>query len=183
VAPAVVTSESPFDVTALALDAYNNFAVFTGTVSFTTTDNDPAVVVPPPYTFTADEEGAHVFRNGFTLITEGLQTITVTDQATGISWTVNLLVQPGNSFRYRTNPAWTGPANVASFWLTPVGTTEGPPAKVVAGPGTEDEAEPLSSACATAPQRARAVPMALIDPGLGDKTWATSEIWVTAFAP
>jgi hypothetical protein len=164
IAPVVVTAGSPFDVTVLALDAFNNFATYTGTVSFTSTDNDSGVVLPPPYTLSADDAGAHVFRNGFTLITEGLQTLTVTDQATGISWSVYVLVKPGDAPHIRTGTVWTGPGNWVPAWLAP-GAKESAPAKAVAVSSADDGAVPIPTAPATARRRARPIPAARVDPG------------------
>jgi predicted outer membrane repeat protein len=75
-APASVNSGSAFDVTVVALDAYGHVASgYTGTVTFTVTDQDPGVVIPDPYTFTSDDQGQHTFAGGFTLITVGDQVI------------------------------------------------------------------------------------------------------------
>jgi hypothetical protein len=79
-----VLSGTPFDITITALDPYGNVDFnYTGTVMFTSTDNDPNVVLPLAYTFTSDDAGIHTFtdtgRGETTLITVGDQTITVTD--------------------------------------------------------------------------------------------------------
>jgi hypothetical protein len=79
-AQASATSGTPFDVMILAVDAYGNTDThYTGTIHFTTTDNDPGVMLPPDYMFQAGDMGTHTFPAGVTLITSGDQTITVTD--------------------------------------------------------------------------------------------------------
>src|SRR5262249_5933057 len=61
-APATVTPGTPFDVTVKAVDMFGQTALgYTGTVTFTTSDTDPAVVLPPTYTFTAADHGVHAF--------------------------------------------------------------------------------------------------------------------------
>jgi hypothetical protein len=83
-APDTVTSGVPFDVTVTAVDPFGQVAIgYTGTVSFSTTDLDPGVVLPADYTFTPDDQGMHTFTDTgtgeITLITPGVQTLTVTD--------------------------------------------------------------------------------------------------------
>ncbi len=71
---------TPFTATVTAEDPFNNAsASFTDTVHFTTSDNGVGVVLPADYTFTAADAGQHVFTNGFTLVSAGSQSITVTD--------------------------------------------------------------------------------------------------------
>lgn len=80
VAPAIAVANTPFDVTALALDSYGNVDPnYQGTIAFSTTDSDPAVVLPASYGFTTSDAGVHTFSAGVTLITPGNQTITITD--------------------------------------------------------------------------------------------------------
>jgi hypothetical protein len=50
---------------------------YTGTVTFSTTDLDPGVVLPADYTFTATDAGTQTFT--LTLITPGPVTLSVTD--------------------------------------------------------------------------------------------------------
>ena len=96
-APAQVASGSPFDVTITALDAYGHTAVgYLGTVTFTSTDIDPAVVLPSDYAFSPDDQGIHTFVGGFTLITPGDQTLTSTDTASGITGSATVTVIPGS---------------------------------------------------------------------------------------
>jgi hypothetical protein len=92
-APASVASGTPFDVTVTALDAYGHTATgYTGTVAFTTTDTNLAVVLPVDYLFTAADRGAHTFRAGFTLVTPGDQTLTASDPDGGLSAGLTLTV-------------------------------------------------------------------------------------------
>jgi hypothetical protein len=96
-APASVPSGTPFDVTISALDPYGNTAVnYQSTVTFSTSDTDPGVVLPTDYTFTAADAGVHTFMGGVTLITPGDQTITATDTAGGITRTATVTVVPPN---------------------------------------------------------------------------------------
>jgi Domain of unknown function (DUF5050) len=94
-APSSVSSGAPFDVTITALDPYGSTAVnYEGTVTFSTSDTDPGVVLPPDYTFTAADAGVHTFTGGVNLITPGDQTVTATDTASGITRTVTVTVVP-----------------------------------------------------------------------------------------
>jgi hypothetical protein len=79
-----VSSGVPFDVTVTAVDPFGQVALgYTGTVTFSTTDLDPGVVLPADYTFTPDDQGMHTFTNTglgeITLITPGVQMLTATD--------------------------------------------------------------------------------------------------------
>src|SRR5205807_685433 len=86
IAPDTVVSGMAFDVTVTVQDAFNNtVTTYLGTVQFTSTDNDPAVILPPDYPFTSNDAGMHTFVGGVTLITVGSQTITVSDASAGIS--------------------------------------------------------------------------------------------------
>ena len=98
-APDTVTAGMPFDVTVTAVDSFGQLAVgYTGTVTFSTTDPDPNVVLPPDYPFTLVDQGRHTFLAGFTLVTPGDQTLTVTDtSANAITGTVIATVDPSPS--------------------------------------------------------------------------------------
>jgi hypothetical protein len=62
---------------------------FTGTIHFTS--SDPKAVLPPNYTFTASDNGAHTF--DFTLFTAGSQTITFVDTSdTAITDTITVAI-------------------------------------------------------------------------------------------
>jgi hypothetical protein len=78
--PTSITANEPFDVTVTALDAYGHTAVgYLGTVTFSSVDTDPGIVLPPDYTFAAGDDGVHTFVGGFTLVTLGDQTVTAVD--------------------------------------------------------------------------------------------------------
>jgi hypothetical protein len=75
-----VAAGMPFDLIVTALDQFGNTVTgYAGTVTFMTSDQDPQVSLPPDYTFTTGDNGAHTFSGGATLYTSGTQTITVTD--------------------------------------------------------------------------------------------------------
>ena len=95
-APANVTTGTAFTVTVTALDPYNNTATgYVGTIHFTTSDQDPGIILPADYSFSAGDNGAHTFTAGVTLNTLGNQTITATDTATaGITGTASVNVSP-----------------------------------------------------------------------------------------
>jgi hypothetical protein len=96
-APAHVTSGMGFDVTVTALDAFDHTAVrYRGTVSFTSSDTDPGVVLPTDYTFTTDDGGVHAFPGGFTLVTPGDQMLTAADMGDNtITGSAIVTVDPG----------------------------------------------------------------------------------------
>jgi hypothetical protein len=78
--PTSMTSNEPFDVTVTALDAYGHTAVgYLGTVTFSSADTDPGIVLPADYTFAVGDHGVHTFVGGFTLVTLGDQTVTAVD--------------------------------------------------------------------------------------------------------
>jgi hypothetical protein len=81
--PTTVTAGSTPNVTAVtvtALDAGGQVAVgYVGTVTFSS--DDPAAVLPGPYTFVAGDNGTHTFTGAFTLETVGVRHLTVADQA------------------------------------------------------------------------------------------------------
>jgi hypothetical protein len=79
-APDTVDPGTPFDLTVAAVDPFGQPAYgYTGTVTFSTSDGDPNVVLPADYPFTPADQGTHTFSGGVTLITPGDQTITATD--------------------------------------------------------------------------------------------------------
>jgi hypothetical protein len=81
-APDTVSSGVPFDVTVKAVDPFGQAAVgYLGTVTFSTSDPDPDVVLPADYAFQPSDGGQVAFPGGVTLITPGDQTLTVTDTA------------------------------------------------------------------------------------------------------
>jgi hypothetical protein len=90
---ASVTAGVPFDITVVALDAYGNVDVnYTGTVTFSTSDGDPGVVLPQAYTFGSADAGMVTFAGGGTLMTPGSQTLTVTDTLSGITGSATVSV-------------------------------------------------------------------------------------------
>jgi hypothetical protein len=94
-APATVNSGTAFDITVRAVDPYGNTDVnYAGTISFSSSDPDPGVVLPPSYTFSATDQGSVYFPGGGTLITPGLQSITATDGA-GITGSAQIMVTAG----------------------------------------------------------------------------------------
>lgn len=94
-APASVPSGTALDLTITALDPYGNPAVsYQGTVTFSSSDTDPGIVLPADYTFTAPDAGVNTFSGGVTLITPGNQTIMGTDKASGITRAVTVTVGP-----------------------------------------------------------------------------------------
>jgi hypothetical protein len=99
IAPPDSLSGAPFDVTIIAVDPYGNTDTnYRGTVTWTTTDGDPNVVLPPDHTFQASDAGMVTFPNGVTLITPGDQTITASDTVNGTitgSATVTVTNGPG----------------------------------------------------------------------------------------
>jgi hypothetical protein len=124
-----------FDVTVMAVDPFGQVAVgYTGTVTFTTSDPDPGVVLPADYTFTLDDGGSHTFINTglgeTTLITPGDQILTVMDLAdntiTG-SATITVNAGPGPAPHWPGNVVWLPPRLIQhrfgesepleSYWL------------------------------------------------------------------
>jgi hypothetical protein len=96
-APASVPSGTLFDLTLNAVDPYGNTDVnYQGTVTFSTSDTDPGIVLPADYTFTAADAGVHTFSGGVSLITPGDQTLTVSDTASGITRSVTVTVVTPN---------------------------------------------------------------------------------------
>jgi uncharacterized protein (TIGR03118 family) len=74
--PSTAGSGLPGNVTVTAKDAFGNTTTgYTGTVHITTSDSE--AVLPADHTFTAAENGVHVF--SVTLNTAGVQSITATD--------------------------------------------------------------------------------------------------------
>jgi hypothetical protein len=90
---ATVASGTAFDVTVIALDSFGNIDTnFTGTVMFSTGDTDPGVVLPPNYPFQSTDACIVTLPGGVTLLTPGLQTITVSDMAGIIMGSVDVTI-------------------------------------------------------------------------------------------
>jgi len=103
-APDTVQSGVPFDVTVTAVDPFGRPAVgYTGTVTFSTRDTDPNVVLPADYTFALADGGIHTFTDTglgeTTLITPGDQTLSVTDTADGMITGTTLITVDGTGSR------------------------------------------------------------------------------------
>jgi hypothetical protein len=100
--PDTVQSGVPFDAIVTAVDPFGQVAVgYTGTVTFSTSDADPGVVLPADYTFTADDAGVHTFTDTglgeITLVTPGEQTLTVNDTTDNtINGNATITVMGGN---------------------------------------------------------------------------------------
>jgi hypothetical protein len=132
IAPASAVSGVPFDVTVIAVDPYGNADPnFTGTVTFSTSDPDPGVVVPGPYTFGPANAGTVTFPGGVTLITVGDQTLTATDAPDGLSGSTIITVTGGPSPHGHLGPrfapvAWwpAGAAPIAGGSSPPLATAE-----------------------------------------------------------
>jgi predicted outer membrane repeat protein len=90
--PDSATAGTPFDVTVTAVDPFGQTALgYTGTLTFSTSDTNPAVVLPADYPFRATDAGTHAFTGMTTLISAGSQTLSATDMTTS-SITGNTLV-------------------------------------------------------------------------------------------
>jgi hypothetical protein len=93
-APATAVSGTAFDVTLTAVDPYGNVDMnYAGTVTWTSSDTAPGVIVPPDYVFDAGDMGTDTFPGGATLITPGDQTLTATDTVSGITGSATVTVQ------------------------------------------------------------------------------------------
>jgi virginiamycin B lyase len=94
-APATVVSGTPFDVMLAALDRYGNVDMsYGGTVTWTSSDPNPGVLLPPDYPFQPTDNGMVTFPAGVTLITLGNQTLTATDTVSGITGSATIMVGP-----------------------------------------------------------------------------------------
>jgi hypothetical protein len=94
--PAASVAGNAFNITAAAVDAFNNPTPgFRDSVEFTSTDF--GAILPPQYTFTVDDQGTHTFTN-LTLTHTGTQTITVEDVVnSSFRGFVNVAVSPGST--------------------------------------------------------------------------------------
>lgn len=82
-APTTATAGVPLSFSVRAIDQFGNTAIgYTGTVHFTKSDFGSGSSVPGDYTFTtgpSGDNGIHVFGNGATFVTSGIQIVTATD--------------------------------------------------------------------------------------------------------
>jgi hypothetical protein len=116
-APSSANGGTPFNVTLSARDASGGVATgYTGAVHFTS--SDALATLPPDYTFTTADAGAHTF--SVTLRTSGIQTVTAHDPASSL----------------------TGSATVAVNALPPPNTCTSTPTTVVPDP-TGDQTPPF----------------------------------------
>jgi hypothetical protein len=107
--PSSTTAGSPFTFTVTALTPSNTTNTgYTGKVVFLGSDTNSQAIYPVPYTFTAADQGQHVFVNGITLVSAGPQTVTAYDgsnsSTAGTSNTVNVIPQSA------THLSLTGPS-------------------------------------------------------------------------
>jgi hypothetical protein len=157
VAPTSATSGTPFDVTVIAVDLYGNTDTnYNGTVTFSTSDGDPAVVLPPDYTFQPSDAGMVTFPGGVTLITPGDQTLTATDTVSGITGTATVTV---------TSPAVAG----GGFGGKPAVSAQSQPATV---PTSTARPAAASADAASFPVRAPSVAATAHRAALLDHVWS-----------
>jgi len=110
-APVTATAGRPFTITVTAFDPYNNVATgYRGTVHFTSSDG--LASLPHDFAFTSSDDGKHTFRDGVTLQTPGIQTISVRDVVrTSIAGTVKIQVGQVASLGVVTSNAVKGAEN------------------------------------------------------------------------
>jgi hypothetical protein len=88
-----LTAGVPFGAGVAALDAYNNVVTtYLGTVHFSA--SDPNATLPADYTFTAADQGIHIFTKMFIFQATGPQTITVHDQANNLTARAHITISP-----------------------------------------------------------------------------------------
>jgi hypothetical protein len=93
IAPSSASSGAAFDVTVVAQDPYGNTDTnYGGTVTWTSTDQDPNVQLPSDYQFQPSDDGQVTFPGGVTLISLGNQAITATDTVSGITGSATVAV-------------------------------------------------------------------------------------------
>jgi hypothetical protein len=104
-APASVVAGTSFDMTVYAFDAYGNFASgYNGMVSFSS--SDPSAVIPPDHVFSRAEGGIASFPGEATLLSQGVQSITVQDKLGLLSDTASITVLPANAPPGRIRTDW-----------------------------------------------------------------------------
>jgi Putative Ig domain/NHL repeat len=118
-APAGATAGSAFSLTVRALDAFGNQATgYTGTVHFAS--SDPHAALPANYTYTAADDGRHVFVA--TLTTAGDQTLTVSDTGSagvsGTQWTIRIAAGATSAFVLGGFPATVTAGVAEAFTVT-----------------------------------------------------------------
>ncbi len=116
-APASSIAGSGFALTVTAQDVYSNTVTgYTGTVSFTSTDQGAGVVLPASYTFTAADNGMKTFA-GLKLVTAGNQSVTATD-ANGITGSANIAVSAAGVSKFGVTASTSSPTAGAPFSVT-----------------------------------------------------------------
>jgi hypothetical protein len=84
VSDSTVIAGTPFTVTVIAQDAFDNTVTnYTGAVHFAASDSASGVALPPNYTFGTADNGVHIFTDAITLVTAGNQTIFANDTNAG----------------------------------------------------------------------------------------------------
>jgi hypothetical protein len=102
-APANAVSGMAFDITITALDPFGNVDMnYAGTVTFSSSDADPGIMLPNNYGFQTSDSGTHSFPAAVVLITLGDQTLTATDTGSGIAGNATVAVEPSAPRRDRT---------------------------------------------------------------------------------
>jgi hypothetical protein len=93
VAPSTAVAGSSFTLTVNVLYQGKPDTVINSPIHFTS--SDPAAILPGDYYFTPTDAGSHTWKNGFTLMTPGEQTISgeIVD-ATGINGSATIAVSP-----------------------------------------------------------------------------------------
>jgi hypothetical protein len=125
VAPGSAQSGVPFDVTLMAVDPYGNTDThYLGTATWTSSDQDPGVVLPADYTFAAADNGVHTFPSGATLFTPGDQTITAADLVGSFSGSATVSVTGTAALLSALGTVVSQPAGLGTpFNLGPPGPT------------------------------------------------------------
>jgi hypothetical protein len=95
VTPTTQTAGQPVDIQVTAQDGLGNTVTsYRGTILFSTSDAQGSV--PAPYTFTAGDNGSHLFAAGATLGSAGTQLVSATDQAnSSITGFGTVTINPG----------------------------------------------------------------------------------------
>ena len=95
-APSTAKASSPFTITITAMLSGSQDKIFNDEIHVTS--SDPAAVLPSDYQYTSADAGSHTFPNGVTLMTPGVQTITVgITTSAGITGTTTVTVSAANA--------------------------------------------------------------------------------------
>jgi hypothetical protein len=123
-----------FDVTVVAQDPYGNTDTnYGGTITWTTTDQDPGVMLPPDYAFQPSDQGMGTFPGGVTLITPGDQLLAATDTANNsITGSTDVIVTSPSAPGRGTCLSGGAPLATAGFGLAPAATASVVPAQAEA---------------------------------------------------